>query len=64
MLTYIREYRELKRRLECQVHRGRHCYISPVNGEHKEVSRKLQTLWAKEIVCCLVFFLSKLSDML
>ncbi|KAF8153092.1 hypothetical protein B0H34DRAFT_722198 [Crassisporium funariophilum] len=48
-LTFVRELRELKRLLECQRHKGKHCYVSPVNGKHQMCSNYKLSYWAKQI---------------
>jgi hypothetical protein len=53
-LSFTKELRQLKSRLDCAQHRGRHCYISPVNGEHIMLDVYKLTLWAKKIVRLLV----------
>lgn len=49
-LTFVKELRELKRRLECQLHKGRHCFVSPINGQHQGCDIYKLTFWAKKIV--------------
>ncbi|KIJ96350.1 hypothetical protein K443DRAFT_10688 [Laccaria amethystina LaAM-08-1] len=48
-LTFIKELRELKRRLECQLHKGRYCFVSPINGQHQGCDIYQLTFWAKKI---------------
>jgi len=56
-LTFVRELRELKRLLECQQHKGKHCYVSPINGKHQLCNTYKLSYWAKQIVSVLFSFL-------
>ncbi|KAJ7672890.1 hypothetical protein B0H14DRAFT_2657011 [Mycena olivaceomarginata] len=47
---FTQEYRQLKKKLECAMHKGQLCFVSNVDGHHKEVDREHASLWAKEIV--------------
>ncbi|KAF8148747.1 hypothetical protein K438DRAFT_1779524 [Mycena galopus ATCC 62051] len=46
---FTQEYRQLKKNLECAMHKGQLCFVSHVDGHHKEVDREHASLWAKEI---------------
>ncbi|KAJ7201814.1 hypothetical protein GGX14DRAFT_655038 [Mycena pura] len=46
---FTQEYRQLKKHLECAMHKGQMCFVSNVDGHHKEVDREHVSLWAKEI---------------
>ncbi|KAJ7322807.1 hypothetical protein DFH08DRAFT_969448 [Mycena albidolilacea] len=46
---FTQEYRLLKKSLECATHKGQMCFVSNVDGHHKEVDREHASLWAKEI---------------
>ncbi|KAJ7187274.1 hypothetical protein C8R46DRAFT_287235 [Mycena filopes] len=46
---YTQDYRLLKKELECATHKGQLCYVSNVDGHHKDVDREHASLWAKEI---------------
>ncbi|KAJ7349407.1 hypothetical protein DFH08DRAFT_1079711 [Mycena albidolilacea] len=46
---FTQEYRQLKKKLECAMHKGQLCFVSNVDGHHKEVDREHASLWAKEI---------------
>ncbi|KAJ7715039.1 hypothetical protein B0H16DRAFT_1742255 [Mycena metata] len=46
---YTPEYRQLKKSLECAMHRGCLCFVSNVDGHHIEVDREHASLWAKDI---------------
>ncbi|KAJ7466515.1 hypothetical protein FB451DRAFT_1485486 [Mycena latifolia] len=46
---FTQEYRQLKKNLECTMHKGQMCFVSNVDGHHKEVDREHASLWAKEI---------------
>ncbi len=50
-LSFLSELRELKGHLECSRHPGRHCYVSPINGDHIPLDIAKLTLWAKKMVC-------------
>jgi hypothetical protein len=50
MLSFTKELRELKHRLDCAKHRGCHCYVSPINGKHISLDVFKLTLWVKKIV--------------
>ena len=45
--------RQLKEHLSCAKHGGRWCYVSPIDGQHRELDIFVLTLWAKKIVSSL-----------
>lgn len=45
--------RQLKEHLPCAKHGGRWCYVSPIDGQHRELDIFVLTLWAKKIVSSL-----------
>ena len=49
-LSFTKELRELKQRLDCANHCGHHCYVSPINGDHIGLDLFKLMLWAKKIV--------------
>ncbi|KAJ7830123.1 hypothetical protein B0H13DRAFT_2372118 [Mycena leptocephala] len=46
---FTQEYCQLKKHLECATHKGQMCFVSNVDGHHKEADREHVSLWAKEI---------------
>ncbi|KAJ7138145.1 hypothetical protein C8R44DRAFT_728317 [Mycena epipterygia] len=46
---YTQEYHPLKKSLECATHKDQMCFMSNVDGHHKEVDREHASLWTKEI---------------
>jgi hypothetical protein len=52
---YTQEYRQLKKNLECAMHKGQMCFVSTVDGHHQDVDREHASLWAKEIVSSTLF---------
>jgi len=60
-LSFTKELRELKQRLYCAKHRGRYCYVSPINGEHISLDVFKLMLWAKKIVRNCLFLISVLT---
>ncbi|KAJ6549122.1 hypothetical protein DFH09DRAFT_1169732, partial [Mycena vulgaris] len=47
--NFTQEYRQLKKKLECAMHKGQLCFVSNVDGHHIEVDREHASLWAKEM---------------
>ncbi|KAJ7330560.1 hypothetical protein DFH08DRAFT_815453 [Mycena albidolilacea] len=47
--NFTQEYCQLKKKLECAMHKGQLCFMSNVDGHHKEVDWDHASLWAKEI---------------
>ncbi|KAJ7665714.1 hypothetical protein B0H17DRAFT_1143275 [Mycena rosella] len=47
--NFTQEYRLLKKSLECATHKDQMCFVSNVDGHHKEVDQEHTSLWAKEI---------------
>ena len=53
-IAQTHEYKELQRRIHCQVHQYRiGCRINRDTGEHIEVDSEEISLWAHMIVCVL-----------
>ncbi|KAJ3738507.1 hypothetical protein DFH05DRAFT_1464590 [Lentinula detonsa] len=48
-LNFNKQLQELREHLQCQKHRGRHCYIDPITADHRELDIATQTRWAKLI---------------
>ncbi|KAG2749318.1 hypothetical protein P692DRAFT_20732641 [Suillus brevipes Sb2] len=48
-ISFAAEFRELKNRLSCAKHTGKHCYVNPITGDHKALDVYRLTLWAKKI---------------
>ncbi|KAJ7729043.1 hypothetical protein B0H16DRAFT_1470236 [Mycena metata] len=46
---YTPEYRQLKKSLDCAMHKGKLCFVSNVDGHHIEVDCEHASLWAKDI---------------
>jgi hypothetical protein len=58
--AYGEELKHVQEKLRCADHAGqnRWCYISPENPkEHINLGVEEVTLWARKLVCFLVFFL-------
>ncbi|KIJ05146.1 hypothetical protein PAXINDRAFT_159148, partial [Paxillus involutus ATCC 200175] len=48
-IDFTDELRQLKEHLGCATHQGRWCFISPIDGHHKQLDLFILTLWAKKI---------------
>ena len=55
-LTFVQELQELKRVLECQQHKGKRCYVSPINGKHQLCNTYKLSYWVKQIISILFFY--------
>ncbi|KAJ3978691.1 hypothetical protein F5890DRAFT_1479140 [Lentinula detonsa] len=53
-LNFNKQLQELREHLQCQKHRGRHCYIDPITADHRELDIATQTRWAKLIVASVI----------
>ncbi|KAJ7290730.1 hypothetical protein C8J57DRAFT_1213367 [Mycena rebaudengoi] len=59
---FTQEYRQLKKSLECAMHKGQMCFVSNVDGHHKEVDREHASLWAKEIISFVLILLKTIGN--
>ncbi|KAJ6557022.1 hypothetical protein DFH09DRAFT_1084371 [Mycena vulgaris] len=59
---FTQENRQLKKNLECAMHKGQMCFVSNVDGHHIEVDREHASLWAKEIISFVLILLETIGN--
>lgn len=48
-MNFASQFRELKNKLACAQHPGKHCYVNPISADHEAQDIYKLSLWAKKI---------------